>query len=62
LTRDDLSQRVWGPAAKVAPRTINAHITRLRRKLGPARKHVETVVSRGYRFVKDPEAYASPRT
>jgi two-component system phosphate regulon response regulator PhoB len=60
MTRDDLGRRVWGPSVAVASRTINAHITRIRRKLGPARKHLETVVGRGYRFVSDPEASQMP--
>jgi DNA-binding response OmpR family regulator len=32
-------------------RSIDAHIRRLRAKLGDARRHVETVVGIGYRFV-----------
>jgi len=35
----------------VDARSIDAHIRRLRVKLGPARNHVETVVGIGYRFV-----------
>jgi DNA-binding response OmpR family regulator len=60
LAREELGRQVWGPTAQVAPRTVNAHITRLRRKLGPARKHLETVVGRGYRFVEDPQIYQRP--
>ena len=33
---------------------IDAHIRRLRLKLGPARHHVETIVGLGYRFVSTP--------
>jgi two-component system phosphate regulon response regulator PhoB len=36
----------------VDSRSIDAHIRRLRSKLGPARRHVETLVGLGYRFVK----------
>ena len=36
----------------VETRSIDAHIRRLRLKLGPARDHIETVVGLGYRFVK----------
>jgi len=39
----------------VETRSIDAHIRRLRMKLGPARHHVETVVGLGYRFVKEPK-------
>jgi len=52
LTRERLLERVWGWEADVDARSIDAHIRRLRLKLGPARDHVETVVGLGYRFVK----------
>ena len=38
----------------VDARSIDAHIRRLRAKLGAARDHVETVVGIGYRFVVEP--------
>ena len=52
LTRDRLLERVWGYESDVETRSIDAHIRRLRLKLGPARDHIETVVGLGYRFVK----------
>ncbi len=51
-TGERLLERVWGWEAEVDARSIDAHIRRLRIKLGPARDHVETVVGLGYRFVK----------
>ena len=55
LTRDRLLERVWGhDDTDVDARSIDAHIRRLRVKLGPARNHVETVVGIGYRFVVRP--------
>jgi len=59
LTRERLLERVWGYESDVDARSIDAHIRRLRLKLGPARDHVETVVGLGYRFVKDPGAPAA---
>jgi len=56
LTRERLLERVWGYESDVETRSIDAHIRRLRLKLGAARQHVETVVGIGYRFVKDPSA------
>jgi DNA-binding response OmpR family regulator len=56
LTRERVLERVWGGDADIDARAIDAHIRRLRIKLGPARHHVETVVGLGYRFVKDPAA------
>ena len=52
LTRERLLDRVWGQDADVDARSIDAHVRRLRAKLGPARHHVETVVGIGYRFVR----------
>jgi DNA-binding response OmpR family regulator len=51
LTRERLMERIWGYESDVDTRSIDAHIRRLRQKLGPARRHVETVVGVGYRFV-----------
>jgi DNA-binding response OmpR family regulator len=52
VTRERLLERVWGYDSDVETRSIDAHIRRLRLKLGPARDHIETVVGLGYRFVK----------
>jgi DNA-binding response OmpR family regulator len=52
LTRERLLERVWGWESNIDVRSIDAHIRRLRVKLGEARHHVETVVGLGYRFVK----------
>jgi two-component system phosphate regulon response regulator PhoB len=58
LTRERLLERVSGGAAEVEVRSIDAHIRRLRVKLGAARDHVETVVGIGYRFVVVPRRRA----
>jgi DNA-binding response OmpR family regulator len=55
LTRERLLDRVWGHDADVDLRSVDAHVRRLRAKLGPARAHVDTVVGLGYRFVKEAE-------
>jgi len=52
ITRERLLEWVWGYDSEVDTRSVDAHIRRLRAKLGPARQHVETVVGFGYRFVK----------
>lgn len=54
LSRERILERIWGFEADVDYRSIDAHIRRLRQKLGEARAHVETVVGVGYRFVKEP--------
>ncbi|HVO11970.1 MAG TPA: response regulator transcription factor [Vicinamibacteria bacterium] len=52
VTRERLLERIWGWDAEIDVRSIDAHIRRLRQKLGPARHHVETIVGVGYRFTK----------
>ena len=52
VTRERLLESVWGYDADVDVRSIDAHIRRLRLKLGPARHHVQTMVGLGYRFVR----------
>ena len=50
LTRDQLIDKALGQDAVVTDRTIDVHITSLRRKLGKARDYVETVRGVGYRM------------
>jgi two-component system phosphate regulon response regulator PhoB len=54
VTRERLLEHVWGYDTDIETRSIDAHIRRLRLKLGPARDHVETIVGLGYRFVPRP--------
>jgi two-component system phosphate regulon response regulator PhoB len=54
VTRERLLEHVWGYDTDIETRSIDAHIRRLRMKLGPARDHVETIVGLGYRFVPNP--------
>ncbi|MFL1429736.1 MULTISPECIES: winged helix-turn-helix domain-containing protein [unclassified Nocardiopsis] len=55
ITRTELMQRVWGAAEGMHSRTIDVHIHRLRRKLGPAGDLIATVRKVGY-------IYQGPRT
>lgn len=48
--RSELLERVWKSQANVDDRTIDTHVRRLRQKLGPAGRMVETVRGFGYRF------------
>lgn len=49
-TRTSLLEHVWGIHAHISTRTVDAHVKRLREKLGVARDYVETVRGVGYRF------------
>src|SRR5580765_4855462 len=51
VSRDRLLERVWGYERLVETRSVDVHVGRLRSKLGPAARQVETVVGLGYRFI-----------
>ncbi len=50
MTRETLLDLVWGEDCFVTDRTVDAHVKRLREKLGKYGKHIETVRGFGYRF------------
>ncbi|MBF0186783.1 MAG: response regulator transcription factor [Magnetococcales bacterium] len=55
-SRDALLNDVWGVNAFVVQtRTVDAHVKRLREKLGSAGKYIETIRGVGYRFKDAPE-------
>jgi len=56
LSRKELMRRAIGPGVRVTPRTIDVHVTALRRKLGEAGGLIETVRGVGYRLEREPAA------
>jgi DNA-binding response OmpR family regulator len=48
--REVILQQIWGDTYEGFDRTIDNHITRLRKKLGPTGEKIETVWGVGYRF------------
>ncbi len=50
LTRDQLLTAVWGDAVEVFDRTVDAHISSLRKKLGTLARYILSVQGVGYRF------------
>jgi DNA-binding response OmpR family regulator len=51
ITRQQLLRDVWRGRGSTGSRTVDVHVCRLRRKLGSAASRIQTLVSRGYRFV-----------
>ena len=49
-TRDQLLNSVWGYEFEGYARTVDTHVRRLRQKLGPYSRIIETVRGVGYRF------------
>jgi two-component system phosphate regulon response regulator PhoB len=48
-SRGALLDHVWGIETKISTRTVDAHVKRLREKMGSARDYIETVRGVGYR-------------
>ena len=51
-SRDALLRDVWEYNSLIDTRTVDTHMRRLREKLGPAAKHLDTVRGVGYRFAE----------
>jgi DNA-binding response OmpR family regulator len=51
-SRDQLLRDVWEYNSLIDTRTVDTHMRRLRDKLGPAAKHLDTVRGVGYRFIE----------
>jgi DNA-binding response OmpR family regulator len=52
-SRDQLLQDVWEYDNAIDTRTVDTHMRRLREKLGPAAKYLDTVRGVGYRFATE---------
>jgi DNA-binding response OmpR family regulator len=53
FARDYLLEKVWGlDYAGIDTRTVDTHVLRLRKKLGPLDERIETVWGIGYRFAR----------
>lgn len=53
LSRSALMNHAMGPGVTVTERTIDVHITSIRRKMGPWGRHIKTVRGVGYRAVHE---------
>jgi len=51
-SREHLLRDVWEYNSLIDTRTVDTHMRRLRQKLGPGAKHIDTVHGVGYRFVE----------
>ncbi len=55
-SRETLLREVWGYKGNVDTRTVDAHMRRLRSKLGEHRRQIETIRHEGYRFLPSADA------
>lgn len=59
VTRSTLLRCVWGYGEAIRTRTLDAHVARLRARLGPHSGCIETVFRAGYRFRAVPAPLSS---
>lgn len=59
-TREILLNHVWEMSGDVTTRTVDTHVRRLRKKLGPASTYIETLRGVGYRFQAEPGRTSEP--
>jgi DNA-binding response OmpR family regulator len=59
-SRDEILNSVWGESIHVYSRSVDTHISKLRKKLASKANYIESVHGSGYRFVVD-EASKAPR-
>ncbi|HEU5072056.1 MAG TPA: response regulator transcription factor [Verrucomicrobiae bacterium] len=52
-SRDTLLRDVWGYESLIDTRTVDTHMRRLREKIGPAAKYLDTIRGVGYRFIEE---------
>ena len=51
VPRETLLQQVWGYGREIRTRTLDVHVRRVRKSLGPyADRYIETIFGIGYRF------------
>lgn len=55
INRAQLLDKVWGASPDVATRTVDMHISRLKKRLGQAGNMIQTVHGMGYRIVPPKE-------
>lgn len=53
FTRDYLIDSVWGISKHVTERTVDAHISHLRKKISMSQVKIQTVLSSGYKITTD---------
>ena len=58
FSRDQLLSSIWGNAAEVFDRTVDMHVSKLRRKITESDYKIQAVHGSGYRLTKTTEATA----
>jgi DNA-binding response OmpR family regulator len=56
ITREQIAEDVLPALDEASGRTVDAHVARMRKKLGDGASHLKTVWGIGYRFARDTDA------
>ncbi len=56
-SRDEILNTVWGESIHVYSRSVDTHISKLRKKLGDKGEYIESVHGTGYRLAVPPVDY-----
>ncbi len=51
-SRHDLIHEIWGDEAEISERSVDSHISNLRKKLSGSTHTIQSIHGRGYKFVK----------
>ena len=52
VSREKLIEAAWSAESEIAPRTVDTQLRRLRKKLGPASRQIQTVRGFGYQLIE----------
>ncbi len=56
INRDKILDDIWGKDVHVYPRSVDTHVSKLRKKLGPVSEVIGSVHGAGYKFIPTPIA------
>ena len=62
FSKDRIYESLWEPQSEGDSAVVAEHIRRLRQKLGPAASHIATVWGMGYKWEKEKQAAAAPKS
>jgi DNA-binding response OmpR family regulator len=58
FNRDELLNLIWGENVYIYPRSVDTHVSKLRKKLGSKANYIRSVHGRGYKIEVPPEEMA----
>ncbi len=54
IYRDKILDDIWGKDVHVYPRSVDTHVSKLRKKLGPVSSLIDSIHGAGYKFIPTP--------